>query len=212
MIHNQAYQTEEDYNQHIDDDHWYCKECDRIFNTENGLNMHLTTSALHNPRIHDCPGRGCASSFVAYGDLTSHLESGACPGGFNRRNVNKLAVRADTHNVVTIPDRLGYREEVHVLGTWATESAWNGYQYECVLCHKEFRELWSLNAHLGSPVHIEPIYRCPTTYYGCAREFRTLSGLLSHIERSECGVKRFRREMTSALDRVTSNMTRLTVY
>ncbi|KAI0087483.1 hypothetical protein BDY19DRAFT_892739 [Irpex rosettiformis] len=199
--------------QHYTRSHWYCGSCNRLFRSEHDLDIHLRTSSIHNPRSHFCPGRGCGKAFVAYGDLTSHLESGTCPGGFNRRNVNRMAIRADTTNVFTNSSRLiGYNETSNVVNTWATDDSWNGYQYECVLCHKEFRTLSALNAHLNSPAHADKVFRCPTNYHGCGQEFRTLSGLLSHIERSECGVTRFRRQLTDTLDNVTSGMRRLTMY
>ena len=173
--------------------------------------MHLRTSVIHNPRKHVCPGRGCKASFVAYGDLALHLESGACRGGFNRGNINKMVIRGDKKHVITNPQRLiGYREDDEVR-IWATENAWNGVRYECVLCHREFRMLSALNAHLASPAHANKIYRCPTQYDGCSQEFKTLSGLLSHVERSECGVRRFRKQLTDTLDNITSKMKRLTV-
>lgn len=173
--------------------------------------MHLRTSPAHNSRYNVCPGRNCGRSFMRYADLAAHLESGTCPGGFNRQNLNRMVIRADTSNIVTNPARLiGYREDSQVMNTWATPNSWNGYGYECALCHKEFRILSALNAHLNSPAHEARIYRCPTQYNGCAGEYRTLSALLSHIERSECGVARFRRPLTLALDNAMSGARRLT--
>lgn len=198
--------------QHNRQVHWYCESCRRTFQSEHGLDMHLNTSAIHNPRQHVCPGRGCGRAFVAYGDLALHLESGACPSGFNRRNINDTVIRADRQNIITNPSRLiGYREDAPVTRTWATANSWNGFAYECILCHKEFRQLSALNAHLESPAHEDRIYRCPAQYNGCSSEYRTLSGLLSHVERSECGVTRFRRRMTDTLDDITSRMRRIAV-
>ena len=192
--------------QHAIQDHWYCKDCCRVFDSESSLHTHLTTSDLHHPRIHSCPG--CSCSFIAYGDLALHLESGTCPGGSNRRTVDKLSMRAANINNVVV-QLIGNQAKAQVAGTWATERAWNGYQYECVLCHNEFGTLRSLNAHLGSPVHAEPHYHCPTMYHGCSREFTTLGGLLSHIERGECGVTKFRKQVTATLDNATSDMAQL---
>ncbi|KAI0087482.1 hypothetical protein BDY19DRAFT_892782, partial [Irpex rosettiformis] len=106
---------------------------------------------------------------------------------------------------------IGYHEDSNIVKTRATERAWNGHRYECFVCHKEFGALSALNDHLNSPVHADKIFRCPTRYNGCNQEFKTLSGLLSHVERSECGVARFRKQLTDKLDDVTSKMRRLTV-
>ncbi|KAI0686940.1 hypothetical protein BC835DRAFT_428508 [Cytidiella melzeri] len=208
---DELFDTEEDRDEHMEEFHWYCKSCDRIFGSEQSLDMHLRTSKIHNKKIYRCPGRGCGKSFVAYGDLALHLESGACSSGATRRAINNLVARADRNNLITNPSRLiGYDEKARVVSTSANSSAWNGRQYECFLCHKEFRQLSSLNAHLHSPVHDQKIYRCPKGYKGCGAEYKTLSGLLSHVERSECGVSRFRKQVHDYLDDVTGRMGRLT--
>lgn len=175
--------------------------------------MHLRTSALHNTRQYTCPGRGCGRSFVAYADLALHVEAGRCPSGATRAMLNDVVVQYDRYNVVTNPFRLiEYDEEPRVLETLATEDAWNGEAYECVLCYRTFPALPALNAHLRSPVHDESIYRCPSQYQGCDKPFKTLSGILSHIERGGCGVTRFRRQIIGVVDNVTQNVGRLTMY
>lgn len=191
--------------------HWYCKSCDRTFNSGNSLDMHLRTSAIHNPRIYECPGHRCHKSFVAYGDLALHCESGACPSGITRKSINKLALRYDHNNVITDPARLiaGPSYQSEVVDSWATQDAWNGCAYECILCHRAFRSLLALNAHLQSPAHANKIFRCPAQFNGCNVHFKTLSGLLQHVERSTCGVKRFQGQMNSVLDEVTQGMKRL---
>ena len=192
--------------EHSRQSHWYCNPCRCAFASENNLNMHVRTSKVHNTRSFVCPGRDCGRSFISYADLAAHLEAGTCPGGFTRRNFNAMVIRADTNNIITNRNRLiGYGPEgSRVVKMWANASAWNGYGYECALCHKEFRILSALNAHLSSPAHEEAIYRCPVEFNGCAREYRTISGLLSHIERSECGVTRYRRQIGNALSNVAS--------
>ncbi|KAI0341150.1 hypothetical protein BDW22DRAFT_331452 [Trametopsis cervina] len=194
--------------------HWYCNPCQHIFLTEHGFYQHLTASAIHNPRTKKCPGKRCNRSFVSHGDLLLHLESGACPSGMTRQRVNTLAILYDEDNVITDPSRLVEdqdSEEAEVVGCWATEGTWNGDAYECYLCHKTFRTLSSLNSHLGSPAHADKIYRCPTQFNGCDRHLKTLSGLLHHIERSGCGVTRFRQPIAGGLDGIMQDMRRLTV-
>ncbi|KAI0341149.1 hypothetical protein BDW22DRAFT_1421202 [Trametopsis cervina] len=201
----------DDHERAVHEVQWYCDSCDRVFNTEHGLNMHLNTSATHNPRTRQCPGKRCNKSFVSHADLLLHLESGACRSGMTRQHVNTLAVRYDRDNVITDPSHLlGYYDEPEVVETWATVEAWNGYAYECYLCHKTFRALSALNNHLGSPAHADKIYRCPEQFNGCDTHFKTLSALLHHVERSECGVTRFRKRMAGGLDDIMQGMRRLT--
>lgn len=63
--------------------------------------------------------------------------------------------------------------------------------YECVLCHRVFRLLEDLNRHVDGPAHGERVYRCPTGFGGCGKEFASLSKLMFHFEKggSRCGVK-----------------------
>ncbi|KAG8699116.1 hypothetical protein FRC08_005496 [Ceratobasidium sp. 394] len=73
----------------------------------------------------------------------------------------------------------------------ATQRAWNGQNYECYLCHKEFRSLNALNQHLASPLHEQATYHCPTLGTGCNLQFKSLGHLFQHIEGGSCGVGRF---------------------
>jgi hypothetical protein len=43
---------------------------------------------------------------------------------------------------------------------FATKRSWNGYGYECYLCHREFSRLSGLNQHLSSPVR-----KCPVVLF-----------------------------------------------
>lgn len=71
----------------------------------------------------------------------------------------------------------------------ATERSWNGYGYECYLCHREFGSLTGLNQHLKSPAHEQNLYKCPNR--ACGREYKLLSGLVQHFESESCGVMKF---------------------
>lgn len=75
-----------------------------------------------------------------------------------------------------------------MIQAYATARSFNGHDYECILCHKTFGSLSSLNLHLNSPVHDERIYHCPTEFSGCGTEFKTLSGLMRHAESGSCGI------------------------
>lgn len=69
----------------------------------------------------------------------------------------------------------------------ATNRSWNGYAFECYLCHRTFASLPSLNQHLRSPAHEENKYHCPK----CGKETITLSSLVNHLESGRCGQYRF---------------------
>jgi hypothetical protein len=74
--------------------------------------------------------------------------------------------------MITLP---GYEN----VETTATDRSWNGFAYECPLCRREFTMLNGL----------QKIYRCPGR--GCGREYKVLSGLVSHVESESCGLMRF---------------------
>lgn len=124
-----------------------------------------------------------------------HFEGGACPSGLNRHELNKLVVRLDRNNLITNPSRLitgpsGTQQLSATRKLWATELSYNGYQYECFLCHAEFGTLLALNKHLQSPRHEDKIYRCPN--HTCGLQYSALSSLTQHVENGQCGVSRFK--------------------
>jgi len=133
-----------------------------------------------------------------------HFESGTCPSGMTREQLNYLVVRADRNNVITNPSRLiggpmGYEAPMNT-STWATERSWNGVAFECFLCHSTYRKLYALNQHLKSPAHDQRIYRCPK--FDCRVEFSALSALCQHVERGSCGVRMFR-QVQDAMESLT---------
>ncbi|KAN0111910.1 hypothetical protein V8E52_008116 [Russula decolorans] len=204
-----SYARQEHYRQ--SSNHHYCRDCDRHFQNENNLRQHLN-SRIHQPANVRCPGRGCNRSFVSPAALTLHFESGTCPSGMTREQLNRLVVRADTNNYITNPSRLltgplGSNEPPAPSTIWATERSWNGVAYECFLCNSTYRTLTHLNQHLKSPRHVVKIYRCPKS--DCRVEFSTLSGLCQHVEAGSCGVRMFR-QVRDTMDRFTSGFNLLT--
>ncbi|KAH9969338.1 hypothetical protein BJV74DRAFT_737164, partial [Russula compacta] len=180
---------------HDRDVHTYCTECKRSFQSQSNLRSHLN-SKLHRPTNVRCPGRGCNRAFVSAAALTLHFESGTCPSGMTRKQLDRLVVRVDTNNYITNPDRLltgplGQSQPPSTTRMWATDRSWNGGAYECFLCNATFQTLARLNLHLQSPRHEDKIYRCPKS--DCRTEFVTLSGLCQHVEGGSCGVNMFRR-------------------
>lgn len=166
--------------------------------------MHIRTSAIHNKRVNPCVGSICNKGFVSFGDMTLHCESGACKSGIDRHKVNGLAVQHDADSVITHAARLA--QDAKQPKPTATEASWNGEAYECPLCPKTFGTLSGLDSHLQSPVHAAKGYRCPSAHNGCDTEFKTLSGLLHHVERSTCGVTGFSTQIKSSLDEITRKL------
>ncbi|KAF8979930.1 zinc finger protein, partial [Cyathus striatus] len=83
-----------------------------------------------------------------------------------------------------------------------TKRSWNGYAYECYLCHDIFHSLPGLNAHLESPKHDTKMYICPGPT--CHIRYSTLSRLIQHINSERCGVSKFKlvQELLERLDEV----------
>ncbi|KAA1478130.1 hypothetical protein DENSPDRAFT_787681 [Dentipellis sp. KUC8613] len=208
--HGKSYKTEATRDEHFSKEHFYCKPCSRFFQSQSNLDSHLGSS-VHQPRNVICPGRGCGRAFVSGSALVLHFESGTCPSGLTRQELNRLVVRADRNNLITNPSRLiagsdGARAPP-ITKTWATERSWNGYAYECFLCNRCFGTLVSLNKHLQSPRHEEKIYRCPNAT--CQMQFPTLSSFVQHAENGRCGVRQFK-QVKNALDEIVGGMRSLT--
>jgi hypothetical protein len=143
-----------------------------------------------------CPGRGCNKAFVSAAALALHFESGSCPSGMSREQLNRFIVRADIKNYITNPSRLltgpsGWSEPPATKTVWATDRSWNGTGFECFLCNRAYGTLARLNQHLQSPRHQAKIYRCPKS--DCRVEFATLSGLYQHVDGGSCGVRMFKK-------------------
>lgn len=146
------------------------------------------------PNSMNCPF--CKKGFVTASGVVIHLESGSCPSGLNRQKINEEIRRLDRNNVITRPmiTMPGYKN----VGTIATERSWNGRQYECCLCSREFGTLQALNAHMRSPIHEQAMYRCPKT--SCGTNFKLLSSLVQHVESESCGVMKFSKRPLRSLD------------
>jgi DNA-directed RNA polymerase subunit RPC12/RpoP len=86
--------------------------------------------------------------------------------------------------MIEYPGAQRYNETIE-----ASDQAWNGYAYECLLCQREFRTLQALNSHLNSPVHSQKYYHCSKR--SCGKEFVSLAGLVNHFESEICGAMRF---------------------
>jgi hypothetical protein len=180
----------------------YCYECQRGFQNDNNLRMVCPPSSRRevgrwlrrdvkhlNSRIHQgaavaCPF--CERGFTSASGVSHHLETGSCPKATNlNRDTIYNSIRArDTQGVITMKQLEWNSEFV------ATERSFNGYNYVCFICRREFSTLVDLNKHLKSPVHQQKLYHCPNRR-GCGKEFVSLAAMFNHLESESCGFIRF---------------------
>lgn len=173
------------------------------------LLQHLNSS-VHRPKDVVCPFRGCGLKFVSRSALVLHLEGGACRSGIDRNTINRYVRQYDTSNIITDPSRLltsGTASDN--IKYYASDRSWNGYGYECYLCHSSYSSLASLNQHLASPIHQDKIYICPAST--CRARFTTLSALCQHIESEKCGVFKFK-AVQHTMDSILGQMGRITLW
>jgi hypothetical protein len=110
---------------------------------------------------------------------------------------------------ISISHRLEYHATVPAQRTItqyaASEQAWNCSAYEFYLCHRTFRELGALNAHLASPAHDgDDEFMCPK----CRRTYKLVSGLVQHMESEAYGIARFQ-QIDDQAHSITSQFARM---
>ncbi|ATY65703.1 zinc finger protein, putative [Cordyceps militaris CM01] len=178
-----TYVDEENCREHEYIDHNYCSECDRGFINYNNLRMHLNSSR-HRSGSMACPF--CNTSLTTATGLAHHLECNACPNVSTGRESLYHYVRCKDPNRLIAKRMIGWNG---VRTAYEASSAtWNGVGYECYLCHRNFGSLQGLSQHLNSATHQQSLYHCPNR--NC-RDFKTLAGIINHLESETCGIARF---------------------
>ncbi|EDR04778.1 uncharacterized protein LACBIDRAFT_294995 [Laccaria bicolor S238N-H82] len=180
--------------------HNWCFICSRDFNSETALDQHNLSKLAHADRSFRCPF--CSKMFKAPSAIAHHIESGC-------HKINRHQVTAAVKKLKIVPDicitRLLPSSGPPTISTYiATEQSFNGTSYECFLCHKGFRLLTSLNAHLASPAHDADEFRCPK----CNKDFTVISALVQHIESEVCGLAKMQ-EVQGTFNDLTANFSRL---
>ena len=127
----------------------------------------------------------CGRGFTTASGVSHHLETASCPKarGVDRKIIYEQLRRRDRQGILT-NKLLEWHEE-----TWDTGNAWNGYRFECYLCHKEFNTYKSLDQHLESPAHQQNLYHCPNPK--CRMHFKTLAAIFNHLESESCAFIKF---------------------
>ncbi|KAK0648718.1 hypothetical protein B0T16DRAFT_427714 [Cercophora newfieldiana] len=196
---NETWPTEVQRENHEIDEHCYCRECDRYFSSDNGIQMHLR-SRVHRVDSVLCPF--CQASYTTATGLVHHLERGSCPRApfIDRDDIYRF-VRSKDPNGLISKKLLGW--EYDSVKYEATSRAWNGQAYGCYFCHKAFDSLVALNSHLNSGTHRQSLYHCPKA--SCRKDFTTLAAIINHLESESCGAVRFDTVQQNIRDIISGN-------
>jgi hypothetical protein len=138
--------------------------------------------------------------------VAHHIESGACHKGINRHTVTAAVHALKIIPTISIGRRIDGSAKPPIVTNIATALSFNGFGYECYLCHRTFGTLPSLNTHLRSAAHDAKEFKCPGKK--CGRQFKVISALIQHIESEACGLAKFKQVEDFAAD-LTSRFLRL---
>ncbi|KMU92022.1 hypothetical protein CIHG_09829 [Coccidioides immitis H538.4] len=180
--------------QHMNNtDHWLpefeCETCSHPFKTQRACEQHMDALGHQEPkvpcdhlnsRIHrgaSVPCHFCGKKYTSASSVTHHLELGSCrcAKGVNHTSILHAIQQRDPHHIITDKQIEWYKEDVSKY--LATDLAYNGFFWECYLCHAEFGTKGALNAHINSPAHSQRMYHCPK----CRKKFKSLAGLLKQL-------------------------------
>lgn len=184
----------------------YCPDCGVQFQNENNLKMvsfpfpwaALVPNEFHkqhlNSKIHRdsqilCPF--CKSKFTTGSGVAHHLERGSCPKakGVNREIILHMIRKHDRGGFIT-NKQIEWHKDNNTQYS-ATNQAFNGYYWECYLCHKKFQKQPDLNRHLNSQAHKQKVYHCPNVRGRCMKQLTALAGLFNRFESESCAFMRF---------------------
>ncbi|KAK6358767.1 hypothetical protein TWF730_008086 [Orbilia blumenaviensis] len=84
---------------------YICPDCGRDFTGKRGRRFHKC------PNQYPCLSEACLRTFRKITGLVDHLESGACKGGYNRKNISRMLCERDTKSLITVTGALKLLEE-----------------------------------------------------------------------------------------------------
>ncbi|KAK4223681.1 hypothetical protein QBC38DRAFT_372664 [Podospora fimiseda] len=195
----ELFTNRQDRTDHEVDHHHWCRDCQRQFINRNNIKQHLNSRTHRGQKI-VCPF--CKNSFTTATGMTHHVENGACSAipNWGREKTYRFIRSRDPTGVIS-KKLIGWTGDSG--GYEAGQRSWNGSAYECYFCHREFRTLYSLNQHLNSPAHQQALYHCPNRR--CGQDFKTLGGVINHLESESCGAMRFETVQRKIGDIVSGN-------
>ncbi|KAK3330832.1 hypothetical protein B0H66DRAFT_76166 [Apodospora peruviana] len=187
---------------HEAEEHFFCRPCDRKFQNSNNIKQHLN-SRIHRGTNIKCPF--CGNQYATATGMVHRLEGGSCSvaSGLNRDEVYRIVRSKDPSGIIS-KKLIGWTgDQADSGGYEATDRAWNGDQWECYFCHREFGSRHALSQHLNSPVHRHNMYHCPKPY--CRMDFKTLAAIINRLESESCGAMRFEAVQRRIGDIVSGN-------
>lgn len=182
----------------------YCPDCGVQFQNENNLKMvsfsfpwaAFVPNEFHKQHLNSKIHRGsqilcpfCKNKFTTGSGVAHHLERGSCPKaqGVNRETILHMIRKHDRGGFITNKQIEWHNNSQYS----ATNQAFNGYYWECYLCHKKFQKQPDLNRHFNSQAHKQKVYHCPNVRGRCMKQFTALAGIFNHLESESCAFMRF---------------------
>ncbi|KAF4509413.1 hypothetical protein G6O67_003589 [Ophiocordyceps sinensis] len=150
------------------EDDTYCYQCQRQFQNNNNLKMHLN-SRVHRGRQIKCPF--CSRLFTTAAGLAHHLESASCPNasGLGRDGLYRFVRSKDPQGLIS-KNLIEWTGSSHYE---ADSGAWNGNGYTTST----------------RPSTKQDLYHCPNP--ACRADFKTLAGIINHLESESCRFTKF---------------------
>ncbi|TGZ78696.1 hypothetical protein EX30DRAFT_322285, partial [Ascodesmis nigricans] len=181
----------------------HCAKCVKSFPTASALEKHKA-SLVHNPISNNltCLG-GCGKTFSAPSALVMHLESGGCTGdvgsAIDKKVLDRAVFENDTDGIIchgAIPEAIMTPGSTYDSGAMGLVTLQKN-PLCCPLCpwnRPPFVNPRALEQHIQSSVHAPKIYHCPEFLFNGMKikppghmKFRSLSGLVQHLEAGACG-------------------------
>ncbi|KAI3632746.1 hypothetical protein MIR68_008821 [Amoeboaphelidium protococcarum] len=187
--------SQTEYTSHLREEHNWCSECGKCFSNWNALRNH-EQSDVHKQRSITCPL--CRQlTFKTLSAVAAHVESSRCNGFKGSRQdllnlIRRWEAQSGAPNTFTRPaiEYPGHSDR-SMAGRCTIQLAqqcYNKYydEYQCPLCDKCVDAPTQLVAHLNSRIHADCDYRC----HACSSTFVSLTGLVQHLERTQCRTKK----------------------
>lgn len=177
------FHDEEETDEHREEEHNCCIECERYFGSSEALEQHRQGSSKHNP--FECPT--CDDRFSEQDDLDEHREEAHhCCIECDRHFVNEGALeqhrQTSSKHCIECPT---------CDDTFSSEDDLNEHRADehnrCIECERDFQSKQNLQTHLKSSVHQDRTLPCPGRT--CTKRFMSGSGLLLHLESGTCSSK-----------------------